>query len=79
MTMKKRLFSFLGFDARDEMLEMELNHLHFRFCMIDVASIDDDLEKERYEHLQTSFKAPPNQWNEKTWDVPTASRNNSPC
>jgi hypothetical protein len=68
MTMQKWLFSFLGFDAPDEMLEMELNRLYFRFSMIDVATIDGDLEKKCYEHLQTCFKAFPNQWDDKTWD-----------
>jgi hypothetical protein len=68
MTTQKWRFSFLGFDAPDEMLEMELNRLYFRFSMIDVATIDGDIEKKCYEHLQTCFKAPPNQWNEKTWD-----------
>src|SRR5262249_52299095 len=68
VTTQKWRFSFLGFDAPDEMLEMELNRLYFRFSMIDVATIDGDIEKKCYEHLQTCFKAPPNQWNEKTWD-----------
>ena len=68
MTMQKWLFSVLGFDARDEMLEMELNQLYFRFNTIDVATIDGDIAKQCYEHLQTRFKVPPNQWNEKTWD-----------
>jgi hypothetical protein len=66
MTMQK--CSLLGFDARDKMLEMELNRLYFRFNTIDVATIDGDIAKKCYEHLQIRFKAPPNQWNEKTWD-----------
>lgn len=66
--MQKRLVSFLGFDAPREMLKMELNRLYFRFSMIDVATMDGDIEKKCYEHLQTCFKGLPNQWNEKTWD-----------
>jgi hypothetical protein len=68
MTMQKWRFSFLGCDAPDGMLEMELNQLYFRFSMIDEATIDGDIEKKCYEHLQTCFKVPPNQWNKKTWD-----------
>ena len=68
MTIQKWLFSFLGFDAPDEMLKMELNHLHFRFTTIDVATIESDIEKNSYEHLQACFKALPNQWKDKTWD-----------
>ncbi len=68
ITMQKWLFWFLRFDAPDEMLEMELNRLYFRFSLIDEATIDGDVEKKCYEHLQTCFKVLPNQWNEKTWD-----------
>ena len=70
MTMRKWLFSFLGFNAPDEMLEMELNQLYFRYDVIDIATIDGDIEKKCYEHLQTRFKVPPSQWSDsdKTWD-----------
>lgn len=68
MTIKKWLLSFLGLDAPDEMLDMELNNLYFRFKRIDVNTIEGDIAKKSYEHLQACFKSPPNQWTEKAWD-----------
>src|SRR5713101_7240865 len=48
----------------DEMLQMELNRLEFRFSRIDVSKLASDVETKLYPELEKSLKKPPLTWDD---------------
>src|SRR5258708_12306933 len=70
MTIRESVRSFFTtiwksvcFSPRDQMLEMELNNLKFRFDRIAASKAATDAKDKRYADLETALAKP-----EKTWD-----------